>query len=212
MRASRDGKYEWRMRLFPGGRPAGGFFIGMAGFVVEHFVPGAPGAAAFLSSDFFNFSALRGDEAVFLFLDFVEQQPAGEEAVEGLLTGGLAFDLHAGGPVQQHHARGDLVHVLAAVAAGAHEGFLNVRLAHVQGGHALRELAGFFGTDGMEAHAGVAVRSGRVGRRGNMAGMLAGPAAGSRQGKARDVGVRREGRTGERDSNVNWACYGAKNN
>jgi len=136
MRASRDGKYEWRMRLFPGGRPAGGFFIGMAGFVVEHFVPGAPGAAAFLSSDFFNFSALRGDEAVFLFLDFVEQQPAGEEAVEGLLTGGLAFDLHAGGAVHEDDASGDFVHILAAVAAGADEAFLDVRLTDAERSHA----------------------------------------------------------------------------
>ena len=60
-------------------------------FVGEHPVLGPTGAPAFLTTDFFNLSALRGNETVFLFLNLVEQQPAGDETIESLLARFLAF-------------------------------------------------------------------------------------------------------------------------
>jgi hypothetical protein len=49
--------------------------------------------------------------------------------------------------MQQHDAGGDLVDVLAAVAAGTNKGFLNVRFPHAKRGHALRELSFLFQAD-----------------------------------------------------------------
>ena len=92
--------------------------------------------------------ALGGDVALPQLLDLVEQEPAGQEPVEALLAGGLAFDLHPGRPVEQHDAGGGLVDVLAAVPAGADKGLLDVRLAHTQRSHALGELGLFVGADG----------------------------------------------------------------
>ena len=110
------------------------------GFVGEHPGFGAAGTFAFLSADLFNLGASRGDEAVLLRLNLVQQQAPGDETVESLLAGLLAFDLQAGRTMEQHHAGGNLVDVLSAVPAGADKGFLDVRLAHAERGHALREL------------------------------------------------------------------------
>src|ERR1017187_4919001 len=131
---------------------ARGFLVGVMRFVGEHFIFRAAGASSFLAADFFNLGALRGDETVFLFLNFVEQQAARDVAVESLLARLLAFHRHAGRTMHQHHTGRNLVHVLSAVAAGADKTFLDVRLAHTQRGHALRELVFFFEADGKGAH------------------------------------------------------------
>ena len=55
--------------------------------------------------------------------------------------------------MQQHHAGGRLVDVLAAMAAGADKGFLQIGFAHAQGRHAPGELGLFFRADGKRAHA-----------------------------------------------------------
>ena len=54
--------------------------------------------------------------------------------------------------MEQHDAGGGLVDVLAAVAAGADECFVDVRLAHAERGHALGELGFLFGADGKRTH------------------------------------------------------------
>src|SRR5437867_41001 len=64
--------------------------------------------------------------------DFVQQKPAGEEPVEALLARGLAFDLETGRTMEQHHTRGALIDVLAAMTARTDEGFFDVRFAHAQ--------------------------------------------------------------------------------
>ena len=66
------------------------------GFVGEHPVFGAAGAFAFLAADFFDLGALRGHVAILFLLDLVEQHAAGDEAIESLLAGRLAFDLQPG--------------------------------------------------------------------------------------------------------------------
>jgi len=122
------------------------------GFIGEHAGLRAAGALAFLTADALNLIALRGHVAFLFFLDLIEQQAAGDEAVESLLARLLAFHLQARGPMHQHHARGSLVDVLPAMAAGTDEGFVDVGLAHAQRGHALGELGLFFQADGKGAH------------------------------------------------------------
>src|ERR1041385_239192 len=93
-----------RKRLAAGNRKAdsksilrdtapGGFLCGVMGFVSQHPFLGATRAFAFLAADSFALGAFGGHEAVFDRLDFVEQQPAGDEAVEALLPRGLTLDL-----------------------------------------------------------------------------------------------------------------------
>ena len=95
---------------------------------------------------------LRGDKTIFLFLDFIEQQTPRDETIQSLLTRRLTFHLHTSRTMNQHDARGNLVHILAAVTTGAHKTFFDVRLAHAKRRHALRELIFFFNTDGKYAH------------------------------------------------------------
>ena len=126
----------------------------MAGFVGENPFLGAAGAFSFLASDFLNAGALGVHVTFLQRFNLVEQKAAGEEAVEALLARGLTFDLHAGRTVPQHHAGGRLVDVLSAVAAGTDEGFFDVRFAHAQRGHPLRELGFLVQADWKRAHDG----------------------------------------------------------
>ena len=119
-------------------RDVGLFWRRSGSFVGEHPGFGAARALAFLAPDFFNLVALRGDKAVFLFLNLVEQQAACNETIHSLLAGFLTFHRHASRTVEQHDAGGNFVHVLSAMPAGADKGFLDVRLAHTERGHALR--------------------------------------------------------------------------
>jgi hypothetical protein len=133
------------------------------GLVRKHLIPGAAGTFAFLAADAFNLGALGGDEAALPFLNLVQQQSPGDVAIESLLARFLAFHLQPRRAMNQHDARGRLVDVLAAVAAGAHEAFLDVRFAHAQFGHAPRELCFFFQTDRECAHdLGIKNEKGRI--------------------------------------------------
>ena len=124
----------------------------------EHPLFGAAAATPFLAADLLDCGALGGHVARAEGFDLVEQQAAGQEAVEALLAGGLAFDLQAGRAMEQHDAGGGLVDILAAVPAGADKGFFEVGLAHAQCGHALGELGFFVGADGERVHGGRIVR------------------------------------------------------
>ena len=121
-------------------------------FIGEHLVFGAARAFALLPADALDLRAFRGDKPVLPFLNLIEQQAPGDVAVQSLLARFLAFNLESGGAMNQHDARGRLVHVLPAVAARAHKGFLDVRLAHAEAGHAPRELGFLFHTDGKCTH------------------------------------------------------------
>ena len=122
-------------------------------FVIEHALFGAAAAFAFLAPDFFNTRSLRVDVAFLERFDFIEEEAAGEEPVESLMACGLAFHLETRGAVDQHHARGAFINVLATVSARANEGLVNVPLAYAERGHALRKLALFIRADGERAHA-----------------------------------------------------------
>jgi hypothetical protein len=133
--------------------PAGLFLLPMTGLVVEHPLGGAAAAAAFLSADLFDARALGIDVTFFERLDLIEQEPARQIAIEALRTRGLALDLETCRAVKQHHARGGLVDVLAAVTAGTDERLFNVGFPHAERGHALRQLDFLLGTDRERAHA-----------------------------------------------------------
>jgi hypothetical protein len=139
-------------RLIARDGAAGVLLGGVMGLVGEHPLFGAAAATTFLAANLLDAVALGGDEAVFEGLNLVEQQAAGQEAVEALLAGGLAFDLQSGRAVEQHDAGGGLIDILAAVPAGTDKGFVNVGLAHTERRHALVELGLFVGTDGERVH------------------------------------------------------------
>ena len=125
---------------------------GMVGFVGEHPLLGAAAATAFLTANLLHAGAISFHVALLAGFDLVEQQPAGKETVQPLLARDLAFDPQPSRTVQQHHAGGRLVHILAAVPARTDKGFLDVNLAHTQRAHALRELDFLFRANGEGAH------------------------------------------------------------
>ena len=63
-------------------------------FVGKHPRLGATGALAFRAADFLDLGALGGDEPSLRGFNLIEQQPAGDEAIQPLLTRFLAFDRH----------------------------------------------------------------------------------------------------------------------
>jgi len=115
-----------------------GFFHGVLPLGFDITFPRAKARTALLAAQEFTFSATRSLGGTATVLDFVEQQLAGDEAVHALLPRVLALYLNASGPVYEHDAGGNLVHVLSTVTAGADEGFLNVRFTHAERSHALR--------------------------------------------------------------------------
>lgn len=134
---------------------------GVPGLIGEHPFPGPARALAFLPSDLLNSSPFSVAAMPPERFDLVEQQPPGDEAVESLLTRGLALHLDACGAVKQHYAGRSLVYVLPTMAAAADKGFFNVRFPHPQRIHALDELVFFFRADRVSAH-GARVTCGRA--------------------------------------------------
>lgn len=114
------------------------------GFVRQHSLFGGAAAFALLAADFFPGGDVGRNATSLELLDLIEQKAPGDETVESLLAGGLAFDLKAGGSMQEHDAGGRFVDVLAAVAAGSHKRLLNIGFPHAQRGHAFGQLIGFF--------------------------------------------------------------------
>ncbi|SPE55363.1 hypothetical protein SBV1_2170007 [Verrucomicrobia bacterium] len=124
----------------------------LMGFVGEHPLLGAAAATSLLAADFLGRGSLRDDETLLAGLELIEQQAAGEKAVEALLSSGLALNLQAGRAMEQHDTGSGFIHILAAVAAGAHKGLLEIRLAQTQQGHAFGQLIFFFDRDRKGAH------------------------------------------------------------
>ena len=104
--------------------------------VSEDALFGGAAASAFLPAQFLDALPLGVGALAARGLDLVEEQLPGKDTVLSLLTGGLALDLDARGPMQEHHTRGDLVHVLPAMSARAHKGLLDVALVNSERGHA----------------------------------------------------------------------------
>jgi len=124
----------------------------MVGLVIQHALFGAATAFAFLAADFLNAGTLGIDIALLERFDLVEQQTASEKTVERLLAGVLAFDLNARRTMDQHHARGRLIDILAAVTARTDKRLVNIRFAHPERDHALGELTFLFRADGKRTH------------------------------------------------------------
>jgi hypothetical protein len=83
----------------------GGLLVSMMGFVGEHprFGPATP--LALLPADLLDSGSLRSYLPGLELLNFVEQQPPGNESIESLLPRCLALHLEAGRAVKQHDAR-----------------------------------------------------------------------------------------------------------
>lgn len=122
------------------------------GFAGEHPFLGRFGTFAFLAAHLFPFGSFRCEPRLPLGFNLVQQQPAGDVPIHPLLPGILTFHLNARRVMQQHHAGGNLVDILAAVTAAPDKGFLDVHFAHTQRSHALEELGFFLKTDGERAH------------------------------------------------------------
>ena len=133
----------------------------MTGLVVEHSLFGAAAATAFLTTDLLDAGTLGICVAFLERFDLVEQEPAREIAIEPLRARGLAFDLETRRTVEQHHARGGLVDVLAAVSTRADKRLFNVGFPHAERGHALRQLGFLLRADRERAHVPSVTGSGR---------------------------------------------------
>ncbi len=72
--------------------------------VGEHPQLGSLAALAFLPADFLDSRLFGGDPAGAQLFNFVEQELAGEKAIEALLARRLAFYLNTGGTMDQHDA------------------------------------------------------------------------------------------------------------
>jgi phosphoribosyl 1,2-cyclic phosphodiesterase len=124
----------------------------MMRFIGKHSLLGPTASSTLLSANLLDSSAHSSHFAGSQFLDSVQQKPPGDESVEALLAGRLAFDVKTRGTVKEHDAGGSLVHVLAAMAARPDESLFEVRLAHFQAGHSFGQLIFFFTADGKCAH------------------------------------------------------------
>ena len=133
------------------------------GFVGQHPLFGAAAAAALLAADLLGAGELGRHLAGTQGLDLVEQEAAGQKAVEPLLPSSLALHLQAGRAMEQHDTGGGLVHVLAAVPTGPDKGFFDVGFTHAECGHALGEL-GFFVRADRERFHGRRLAGGRARR------------------------------------------------
>lgn len=133
-------------------RAPGRFFVGMTGFVRQHSLLCATAPFSFPAPDFFDSLPLRSDPSGLQFLDFVQQQAPGDESIEALLAGGLAFDLNACWAVNQHYACCQFVDVLAAVTTGSDKAFLDVGFPDAQRHHALAKVLFLFRANGKCAH------------------------------------------------------------
>ena len=91
------------------------------GFVGEDALLGPATPAAFLAAYFFKAFTFRIRAAFTEALNFIQKQLASKQTVLTLLPRGLAFDLQAGGTMEQHDAGGRLVDILPAVSARADE-------------------------------------------------------------------------------------------
>jgi len=134
-----------RRHLLRRNSPAEFFFGGVTGFVGEHALLRAAAAAEFLAARLFNPGAFGCLAFLSHRLDPVEKEFASEKPIEALLSGLLAFDLHAGGTMDEHHARGNLVDVLSAMTTGTDEGFVDIGFADAEGSHPLGKLRLFIG-------------------------------------------------------------------
>ena len=132
----------------------------MMRFVGKHSLFGGATAAPLLAAEFFGTGTLGIGAAFLARFNLVQQQFAGEESIQTLLASTLTLHLQSSRAVQQHHASGRLVHVLAAVTAGANKRLFNINFADTERRHSLRELIFLFHADRKRTHAGILTPSG----------------------------------------------------
>src|SRR5207249_8595541 len=137
-----------RVLLLDGRRPPRGLLLTERALGGEHLLLGAPRPAPFLAPDARPLARGRLRHPALPRLELLEEEPAREEAVEGLGALALAADDEAGRPVAKHDAGRHLVDVLPAAPARADELLLEVLLAHAEPAHRLLECARLLRRDG----------------------------------------------------------------
>lgn len=103
--------------------------------VFEHFLLGAPRAAALLAADFFLLLLLPALDAKEFFLELIAQLAAGKKAVGCLQAGRLALDFDPGRGVAKLHAGGGFIDLLSAGAGSADERLRQVCLRDSECSH-----------------------------------------------------------------------------
>ena len=121
------------------------FLLGLTMLVVKHAQFRAPRALSLLTPDFLDPLLLGGFDRANFRLDFIEQKPPRQKAIEPL--GALLLALHpdASGPMMEHYTGLNFIDVLAAGAGGADELLVDILLADAKSQHALRKLFFFIG-------------------------------------------------------------------
>jgi hypothetical protein len=107
-----------------------------------------PGTPALLTPDLFGSHPFGADEPRPEPLDPVEENAAGEKAVQRLGTFLLAFYREARRQVDEEDARGGLVDLLPPGTGGTDEGFAELLLPHAEALHPFPERRIFFLRDG----------------------------------------------------------------
>src|SRR5437867_494775 len=137
-----------RVLLLDGRRPPRGLLLTERALGGEHLLLGAPRPPPLLPPDARPLACGRLRHPALPRLELLEEEPAREEAVEGLGALALAADDEAGRPVAEHDAGRHLVDVLPATPARADELLVEVLLAHAEPAHRLLECARLLRRDG----------------------------------------------------------------
>lgn len=106
-------------------------------FIIQHFVFGTAGTAAFLAADFFGELLCGGLLSQDLLLNLFYEEAPREKTVHRLRAVFLTLNGNSCGAMHQLNAGGGFVDVLTAFAAGAHETLIEIVLKDPQGLHAI---------------------------------------------------------------------------
>ena len=128
------------------------FDFGAVVFIPKHLFLGAAGTPSFLPADLGDPFSFGAYDSQLPFFYFIEQDPAGQKAVEGLGALPLAANFDSGWTVFELDAGGDLVHILPAGSAGADEIFLQIRLPNPEPLHSAEERLLLCRGNGEERH------------------------------------------------------------
>src|SRR4051812_40057276 len=122
-------------------RAAQGLLCGLGVLGLQHLLLGPPRPPPLLPAGALDLPAAPAGPSPPPLLGLVREQAARHQAIGGLASLALALHHRARRAVHEHHARGDLVDVLAALAARLHERLVEVLLADSEPGQPFAERA-----------------------------------------------------------------------
>src|SRR5262249_17748541 len=125
--------------------PAGRLLLALRMLLGKHLLFRPTRAAALLSPDALPRLLGGAQPAASLLVELLAEEPARQKAIHRLRARFLALHLEPARPVAEDDASGDLVHVLAALPARAHELLVEIVLTHAERDHAGRQGLHLFG-------------------------------------------------------------------